>query len=74
MKFQVTMKTPDAPLDAIKEAVTKEILSQPGVEKEDEYNIESLSEEIQELCKKCFRYNECLTVEIDTDEKTCIVR
>jgi hypothetical protein len=74
MKFYVTMKTPDALSDAIKEAATQEVLSQSGSEEEDNYNIESLSEEIQELCTKWFKYDEYLTVEIDTVEKTCVVR
>jgi hypothetical protein len=57
MIFCVTMKTPDALEDVIKR------VSQD----EDE------QEEIENLCRRWFSYGEIVTLEIDTDEKTCIV-
>ena len=63
MKFQVTMKTPDGLDDAIFEC-TRNLT--PGTIIDNEL-------EIKKLCGKWFRYGECVTLEIDTEEKTCVV-
>lgn len=74
MKFQVQMKDPDTLHDAIQEAVEAQI-KEIGITDEDE--IEALSEKrrekVGEICDAWFRYGEYLTVEIDTDTKTCVV-
>lgn len=73
MKFQVTMKDPDTLHDAIKDAVKKS-LSDLGLEEDElEPLIERRHEKVYDLCSKWFRYGEYLTVEIDTDAKTCVV-
>jgi hypothetical protein len=72
MKFQVTMKTPDALGDAIHEA--SQALTIEGLDDE-ELEIERDEQAIKarDLCDRWFRSGEYLTVEIDTDAETCVV-
>lgn len=72
MKFQVSMKDPDTLYDAIRDAL-KEQLSTVTDPKEREMLTEHRHEGISEMCSKWFRYGEYLTVEIDTEDGTCIV-
>ena len=69
MKIQVTMKTPDA-LDA---AICKVLDAQYGEEVSEETDIID-SSEIKDICRKWFRHSELVTLEIDTEKKTCIVK
>jgi hypothetical protein len=65
MKFTVTMKTPDVldePIRETCEAATSD-------EREQGY----FESEIKEICNRWFEYGEYLTVEVDTDKKTCRV-
>ncbi len=62
MKFTVTMKTPDVLRDSIIEAINN--LPDPDQE---------CAEGILHKCKQWFEYEECLTVEIDTEKNTCVV-
>lgn len=57
MKFQVSMKCPDALDQAINNAT------------------DTIQEEaeIKKLCEKWFKWGEYVTLEINTDAKTCIV-
>ncbi len=61
MKFQVTMKAPDALYEAIRQAVLK------APEDDD------LRQELIEKCERWFKWGEYLTVEIDTEAMTCQV-
>ncbi len=74
MKFRVTMKDPDTLHDAIRDAV-KNDLSQLTQLDQKERNLlaDAREEKIQELCTQWFEYSEYLTVEIDTELKTCTV-
>lgn len=73
MKFRVTMKDPDTLQDAIVEAVKKSLADLGLDEDELEPLIERRSEKVGDVCKKWFGYGEYLTVEVDTDAKTCTV-
>jgi hypothetical protein len=74
MKFQVTMKDPDAPFDAIDEALVEEVDKIVGLDTDERHAvIEERGEKVRDLCEKWFRYGELLTVEIDTDAQTCTV-
>ena len=72
MKIRVTMKDPDTLHDAIEEAVNEDI---DAALPEDER--EALSgcriEKVRDLASTWFEYGEYLTVEIDTEAKTCVV-
>lgn len=82
MKFRVTMKDPDTLHDAIQEAIERELANHVEQFTGTEYLLdaderdaiqERREEKTRELCAKWFRYSEYLTVEIDTDAKTCVV-
>lgn len=60
MKFQVSMKCPDALDRAISE----------NIDPNDE---DQNPEQIKDICDKWFECGECVTLEIDTDAGTCIV-
>lgn len=64
MKFKVTMKDPDTLYDAIHEAVKEQV---------EDLARESRKNKIGTLCGQWFEWGEYLTVEIDTDAKTCTV-
>lgn len=74
MKFTITMKDPDGFYDAIGQAVKDSIAEIEGVDEEEaDLLSESREEDPKKLCKTWFRYDEYLTVEIDTVAKTCTV-
>lgn len=74
MKFQVQMKDPDTLSDAVDEAVEAELTAQ-GIT--DPQEREALAEVRAGKARACaarwFKYSEYLTVEIDTEAKTCVV-
>lgn len=72
MKIYVTMKTPDALDEAIKEAVDEEIDSTMP-ENECEDIAKRKIKDAKDLAETWFEYEEYITVEIDTETKTCIV-
>lgn len=74
MKITVTMKDPDTLHDAIGDAL-EEALPRSGLD-EDERDLvrDSRHEKIKRQCSKWFKYGECLSVEIDTDAGTCVVK
>ncbi len=74
MKFRVTMKDPDGCYYSFKEAAMISV-NESGIEDGDEREAltESRLEKIKKACEKWFRYDEYLTVEVDTDAKTCVV-
>lgn len=73
MKFRVTMKDPDTLHDAIREAVGagSDLAGLPLDERR--ALVEIRVGKVNELCGEWFEYSEYITVEIDTDAKTCIV-
>ena len=75
MKFRVTMKDPDTLHDAISEAVNLELVQMsPQIdEEEQELLAESRREKVGKICEKWFKWSEYITVEIDTEAKTCVV-
>lgn len=68
MRFKITMKDPDGFFACIEDAA-KEMADQVTcVDEEDREAVADQKQgELRELCQKWFRYNEYLTVEIDTD-------
>lgn len=73
MRFQVTMKDPDTLHDAIDDAVKKDP-SLAGLDADEkEAVVEVRRDKLHELARRWFEYGEYLTVEIDTDTKTCTV-
>lgn len=74
MKFTVTMKDPDTLRDAIREAVKDNLQSIVGLDEDErEQLVGSRTEAIDDLCGRWFAHGEYLTVEIDTEARTCIV-
>jgi hypothetical protein len=65
MQIEVTMKTPDALMDAINDALS--VVEDEEIRQEKEAALE-------ELCKKWFQYGEYVTLIIDTDKQTCTVK
>lgn len=72
MKFRVTMKNPDALDMAITHAVSSSI-EQDDHELIDEEHVDDEISEIKNMCSRWFHGGEYLTVEVDTEEGTCIV-
>lgn len=73
MKIRVTMKDPDAPLDAISEAV-KNSLSGSGLSKSELEKVEQIrANQVGDALHKWIRHGEYLTVEFDTDAGTATV-
>lgn len=73
MKFTVSMKDPDTLHDCIKEAVEAEIGESLPDKDEFESVVEMRSEKVAKVCAEWFKWGEYLTVEIDTEAKTCVV-
>jgi hypothetical protein len=74
MKFRITLKDPDGVLDSIDDAVQciQDIMD---IKDKDEVDVirEHRKDKYLQLCKTWFEYDEYLTVEIDTEAKTCTV-
>jgi hypothetical protein len=76
MKFRVTMKDPDTLSDAIDEAVEESTSAEVLVgfsDEEREAVAEKRREAYSAIAGKWIEYGEYLTVEIDTEAKTCTV-
>lgn len=74
MKFRMSMKDPDSLHDAIKLAAENEVAELEGIDDEERKDlVESRRAKAKEVCRTWFRYGEYLTVEIDTEAKTCVV-
>ena len=72
MKFTVIFKDPDALWEAIDDTVNE--LKVAGLSDDElEAVKEKRKEEIREMCGKWFEFGEYLSVEIDTDKKSCTV-
>lgn len=73
MKFRVTMKDPDTLHDAIKEAVARELGEISLEDDERDAVAEMRRARVAELCSQWFKWSEYLSVEIDTEARTCTV-
>lgn len=74
MKFTITMKDPDTLYDAVLDAVRADLGSIAGLSKaEQELLVEERSATVRKICQQWFEYGEYITVEIDTEAKTCTV-
>lgn len=75
MKFQVSMKNPDALDEAIQEAARTSLLASKDID-DDEVGLlmEHRCEKLRAICKQWFEHGEYLTVEIDTEANTCVVQ
>ena len=74
MKFEVTMKTPDAFDDVLDEAVYDELHRSPLIgDALDELEVQ-LRASGKAIKEKWFRFGELVTLEIDTDAGTCVVK
>lgn len=72
MKFRITMKDPDCVYDAVQDAMKD--LKIDGVSEDEMVELrEKREEQTRDLCDKWFEYGEYLTVEVDTEAKTCTV-
>lgn len=75
MKFTVQMKDPDGPYDAVQDAVKESLGQIQGLsDQERESLVDVRVNSVNELLAKWFEFGEYLTVEIDTDAKTCVVK
>ncbi|MEW6291270.1 MAG: hypothetical protein AB1545_15625 [Thermodesulfobacteriota bacterium] len=73
MKIEITLKDPDVLYDAIDYAL--EELQVSGVNEEEiEVIKKKRKESIMELCGKWFEYGEYLTVIVDTETESCVVK
>lgn len=72
MKITVSFKNPDALDESIDES-----FQDLKIEGLDEEELEAVKEtrkaETKEICEKWFKWGEYLTVEVDTEAKTCTV-
>lgn len=73
MKFRVTMKTPDALDHGINEAVGEQYGYEINGASDDAIPAIASSQMAHEIAEKWFQHGEQVTVEIDTEAKTCVV-
>lgn len=73
MKIEITLKDSDVLIDAVDDA-----LDELKIEEIDGEELEAVKEKrkekILELCSRWFEYGEYLTVEVDTEKETCVVK
>jgi hypothetical protein len=71
------MKTPDGLSTAIENAVIANFLDRDinpnDLNEEEDIEFDDLVEEVSKKANKWFQYGECITVELDTDNDTCVV-
>ena len=72
MRFTVTMKTPDALEDAIRERA-KTMLYDKRNHYDYNDDVDELTRKTLSICKNWFKYNESVTIIVDTDAMTCEV-
>jgi hypothetical protein len=74
MKFRVQMKDPDGFYEAVSDAVAQQVNAMPGLSDQEKARLkESRHEDVREKLRTWFEYDEYLTVEVDTEAKTCLV-
>lgn len=67
MKIIVTLKDPDTLIDAIHDAVER------NMKECDDNDKEAARQKALKISSKWFKYSEYLTIEIDTEAQTCLV-
>lgn len=72
MKFCITFKDPDGPYECIRDAA-KESLPEGLDEAEKDALIESRHEKLANFCRRWLEFSEYVTLEFDTEAKTCVV-
>lgn len=73
MKFQVTMKDPDALHDACDDAA-KEDVAKLGLEADEaEMLVENRAKKLRDFAGRWMRFDEYITVEFDTEAGTAVV-
>lgn len=74
MKIRVTMKDPDALYECINDAVREVFEARMELDDDERDQLRDLHEKrARDVAAQWFKYGEYLTVEIDTDAKTCVV-
>lgn len=73
MKIKITMKDPDGFYESVSDEVGLECEKLGLDNDETELIKESRVEKVKEIASKWFEYSEYITVEIDTEAKTCVV-
>lgn len=70
VKFRLMLKDPDGFYESI-EAAVRDV---PGIDEAEKEAIREVRrEKLKDFCARWVEYGEYLTVEIDTDERTCTV-
>ena len=72
MKFTVPMKTPDAVYYAIDSAIDSEMVNRHISDADGSIRME-MRLELEVMLSKWFKFGECATIEIDTDNETASV-
>lgn len=72
MKFKITMKDPDGVYECVQEAIVKSLPDGLTAAERDMLK-ESRQDTFSEYMRRWFQFGEYITVEIDTDAKTCTV-
>lgn len=74
MKFRVTFKDPDGPLDCIEDAAKGWAATIEGLSDKERKSIaESRQDYLNDFAGKWLRYGEYVTIEFDTDAGTAVV-
>ena len=73
MKIEITFKDPDALIDCVADGVRENFTLGDLSEEEAEKVLEVREETVRDICHKWFEHGEYLTVEVDTEKKTCTV-
>ena len=72
MKIEIEMKTPDALDRAIRDAVVEAFQGRDLRNCEEDERFDAMVNEFTKMAKNWFQYGECITLELDTDNDTCI--
>lgn len=73
MKFRITMKDPDGVWESVSDAVADSVEELNLRDDEAEMLIRVRRESVSRAIARWIEHHEYLTVEIDTDNETCIV-
>jgi hypothetical protein len=74
MKFRIMLKDPDGVWESVREAAEASMKDVPAIDgREREDLIEGRVEKLFDVCGRWLEYKEYLTVEVDTDQGTCVV-
>ncbi len=74
MNIKITFKDPDAPHNAVTDAVAAQVAAMPDMDDDEREQLEeSRREKAMELLKPWLSHGEYITIEFDTDAKTAVV-